>query len=230
MPSILTIDTSASACSIVLDQDGTLSVSTTTEPRAQARKILEMVQQQCADAGISLSRLDAFAVVAGPGSFTGLRIGVGVVQGLALAGNKPVVLLSSLAGLAQSRLDESPAERLLVVLRARDDEVYLGAFDAEAGLVEAAGPEVVVSPAAVALPSHWTRGSPYVGLGDGWVAADALLGVLPTRPASIHAKNDLRMSSICRLARRQFEKGHTVTAEQALPRYLKEQMQYKLAD
>ena len=121
---LLAIDTVTEACSAALWLDGELQERFELAPRRHTTLILPMVQQLLAEAGLSLSQLDALAVDRGPGSFTGVRIGTSVVQGLGFAVDLPVVPVSSLATLAQTVWQKLQHENVLALIDARMQEVY----------------------------------------------------------------------------------------------------------
>ena len=81
---ILAIDTATEACSAALWNDGTLSAHFEICPREHTQRILPLVQDVLNESGTLLTELDALAFGRGPGSFTGVRIGIGIAQGLAL--------------------------------------------------------------------------------------------------------------------------------------------------
>jgi len=107
MTALLAIETSANLCSVALMHDREISEIVVSEPRGHTRHLLPAIDRLLIDAGLALRRLDAIAVTTGPGSFTGLRIGIGVAQGLAYGADLPVVPLSSLATLAQGAIRRS---------------------------------------------------------------------------------------------------------------------------
>ena len=225
---ILTLDTSASACTVALDRDGQITVRSIDEPRAHAQRLLPLMQQLCAAENLQLQQLDALAVIAGPGSFTGLRIGMGVIQGLAYATGKPVVLLSSLAALAQSVLTGHTLRNVLVVMQARDGEIYYGGYSrGPDGMVLAVVDDAVGPPAQLLWPQAWSRNDPYLAAGDGWHDEAALVRALGAAPSQRSSETNLQMAAVCPLVRQMVEQGQVVAAELALPRYLKEQMHYR---
>lgn len=126
---LLAIDTVTEACSAALWLDGEVQERFELAPRQHTTLILPMVQQLLADSGLSLSQLDALAVDRGPGSFTGVRIGTGVVQGLAYAVDLPVVPVSSLATLAQAVWQKLQYENVLAMIDARMQEVYWAHYE-----------------------------------------------------------------------------------------------------
>ena len=121
---LLAIDTVTEACSAALWLDGEVLERFELAPRRHTTLILPMVEQLLAEADISLSQLDALAVDRGPGSFTGVRIGTSVVQGLGFAVDLPVVPVSSLATLAQAVWLNLQHENVLALIDARMQEVY----------------------------------------------------------------------------------------------------------
>jgi tRNA threonylcarbamoyladenosine biosynthesis protein TsaB len=105
---LLCLDTSTDACSVALGlAPGQVISEHSEEPRVHARRVLGMVDAVLARGGVSPGQLDAIAVGCGPGSFTGVRIGCAVAQGLAFAAGLPVVPLSSLAMLAARHVEQA---------------------------------------------------------------------------------------------------------------------------
>jgi tRNA threonylcarbamoyladenosine biosynthesis protein TsaB len=129
---ILALDTSTEACSVAIWSDG--AVTDRFEYGTQhSERILAMVDELLAESGFALARFDAIAFGRGPGSFTGLRIGAGVAQGLAFGADIPVTPISSLAALAQG----VDAPRVLAAFDARMNQVYCGAYVKNAqGIIE----------------------------------------------------------------------------------------------
>ncbi|RML94802.1 hypothetical protein APX70_01698, partial [Pseudomonas syringae pv. maculicola] len=106
MTTLLALDTATEACSVALLHDGKVLSHYEVIPRLHAQRLLPMIKDLLGEAGIAMSALDAIAFGRGPGAFTGVRIAIGVVQGLAFALERPVLPVSNLAVLAQRAFRE----------------------------------------------------------------------------------------------------------------------------
>lgn len=222
---ILAIDTSGEACSAALYVDGGLSDRFVVQPRGHSELILEMMQALLAEAELPLGRLDALAYGRGPGSFTGVRIAAGVTQGTAYGAGLPVVPVSTLAALAQRHHRENGAERVLPAFDARMHEVYWAAYTlGPDGLVELVGRESVCAPERVELPP----GEGWHGVGSGWLSYGELLRQrLGEAVEAVHARQLCHARDIAQLAVKGLAAGAAVSAEQALPVYLRNQVANK---
>ena len=172
MSTYLAVDTATEACSVAIGVDGAVRERFEPMQREHTQKLLPMIQAVLAEAGKSVAQLDGIVCGIGPGSFAGLRIGIGVVKGLALARDLPVTGVSSLAMLAQRAMRLAGATRVAAVIDARMSEVYFGAYGRDpAGLASAVLADRVCPPDQVpALPEGaWT------GVGTGWGRYDAVL-------------------------------------------------------
>jgi len=125
---ILAIDTATEACSAALLCNDAVLTRELVAPQGHTRLILPMVSELLAEAGISIKELDAIAFGRGPGSFTGVRIGIGAAQGLAFGAEVPLIGVSTLQMLAQGVYRRQQAERVVSAIDARMNEIYLGAF------------------------------------------------------------------------------------------------------
>ena len=119
MSTLLALDTATEACSVALLHDGKVTSHYEVIPRLHAQKLLPMIQQLLADAGTTLQAVDAIAFGRGPGAFTGVRIAIGVVQGLAFALDRPVLPVSNLAVLAQRAYREHGVSQVAAAIDAR---------------------------------------------------------------------------------------------------------------
>jgi tRNA threonylcarbamoyladenosine biosynthesis protein TsaB len=148
--------------------------------------------------GRKLPEVEAYAVGIGPGSFTGLRIGLATWKGLAYANRRPIAGASSLAAMALEAAGAAPAGAVLVpLLDARKGEVYAGFYRASGGGVEAVAPEAALSPAA--LLDRLAPLGRAVGFGEGYGAFEAALAAglprLPDGPATPSAEAVARLAA-----------------------------------
>lgn len=212
---ILALDTSTEACTVAVWVDGAVW-ERFERLREHSQRILLLAQEVLAESGLPLAQLDAIAFGRGPGSFTGLRIGAGVAQGLALGAELSIVPVSSLAVLAQGE----EAEKVLAAFDARMRQVYFGAYVRDDdGLVRLAGEELVLAPGEVPLP----EGEGWIGAGSGWDQYHAtLLERFGRRVAEWRSGRFPRARNVARLAARDMLEGKTVPPEQAVPVYLRD--------
>ena len=128
---VLGIDASSDAAAVGLVSDGVLLCEyTLNNGKNHSVKLLPMIEEMLHSTGVSFSEIDAYACGVGPGSFTGVRIGVATAKGFAQSWNKPIVPISSLQILAEN-IKEYNGLRVACV-HARTDELYCGAYN-EAG-------------------------------------------------------------------------------------------------
>ncbi len=220
---ILLIDTSTSRCTLGLSGDRLLKRESLAE-RQSAQKILPLIQQLCEEAEIGLAQLDAVAVMAGPGSFTGLRIGVGVAQAIAYAHSLPAIAVSTLAVLAESAAQEnSAASAFWVAMPAREGEYYFGAYERRAGGgVSLQLAEQVCNPADMIFPAP---GENLLLVGQSW--QDEALGSASGAQASA-AQIDCEASlpALAALANVKLELKDYAQPADLKPNYVKEQLDY----
>ena len=143
---ILALDTATTSCSVAIVDDGVVSAElTTANNQTHSKHLMNMIDTVC---GMSLGKIadmDGFAVTIGPGSFTGLRIGISTVKGLAVSLNKPVVGVSSLDALAWQCI---PGQNLVcALLDTRKHEVYCCRYRIQDGELKKELTEQVVAPA-----------------------------------------------------------------------------------
>ncbi len=224
----LALDTSTEACSVALALDGQILALDEVCPQQHSKRILPMVQQLLADAGVSLNQLDGIIFGRGPGSFTGVRIGVSVAQGLAFGADLPVFGVSTLAAMAQAAAVQQNATEVIAAIDARMAEVYIAAYALdEAGLMQAITPEIAAKPAA--LPEVLTSlsfTSQVLGVGTGWQTYSQALQQLA--PALI-ADSILYPSAQFMLpfASRAWQQQLFVSAEQAEPVYVRDEVTWQ---
>ncbi len=127
---VLGLETSSRVCSVGLADDrGPRRSKTLIAGTIHSEKLLPLIHSLLEDHGIGLSQVDAIAVSAGPGSFTGLRIGFSAAKGLCFSTAKPLVVVPTFQALAHSANQEAPsAENILVALDAKKGDFYMGLF------------------------------------------------------------------------------------------------------
>lgn len=218
MTTLLALDTATEACSVALLHDGRVLSHYEVIPRLHAQKLLPMIQQLLGEAGIALSAVDAIGFGRGPGAFTGVRIAIGVVQGLTFALDRPVLPVSNLALLAQRALREQGAKQVAAAIDARMDEVYWGCYREQAGEMCLVGSEAVLAPQAVALPED--ASGEWFGAGTGWGYAERLA----LRPTALDASLLPHALDLLTLAQFAWARGEGVTADFAQPVYLRDKV------
>ena len=219
MTTLLALDTATEACSVALLHDGRLTCDYQVIPRLHAQRLLPMIKELLERQGVALSAVDGIAFGRGPGAFTGVRIAVGVVQGLAFALDRPVLPISNLAVLAQRALREHGARQVAAAIDARMDEVYWGCYREQQGEMRLRALEAVLPPEHAQLPDdasgHW------FGAGTGW-------GTFASRIAAQVTGQDAGMlphgEDLLRLAQFAWQRGEAVSADQAQPIYLRDQV------
>ena len=217
---LLALDTATEACSVALHLDGEIVETFQMLPRRHSRELLSMIEQLLADAGLSLTQLDALAFGRGPGAFTGLRVATAMVQGLAFSVDKPVVGVSTLAALAQEGYRRFGASSVLSAIDARMNEVYWGAFREQNGLMQPVQEEIVIAPENVTAPEN---DNSWLGMGTGWAYQDRM----PVTVSDYHIEHYPRAGDIALLAAAGFDKGLAVSAEHATPVYLRDKVALK---
>ncbi|CNB54429.1 tRNA (adenosine(37)-N6)-threonylcarbamoyltransferase complex dimerization subunit type 1 TsaB [Yersinia intermedia] len=223
---ILAIDTATEACSVALWNNGEVQALFELCPREHTQRILPMVQQVLAESGLSLTQLDALAFGRGPGSFTGVRIGIGIGQGLALGADLPMIGVSTLQTMAQGAFRLTGASRVLAAIDARMGEVYWGEFERGAqGDWLGEHTEAVMTPAQVlahvpSLSGHWAT------VGTGWQTYPDLVSsdnvVLADGQMLLPQAEDMLP-----LALSSWASGQAVSVENAEPVYLRNEVTWK---
>jgi tRNA threonylcarbamoyladenosine biosynthesis protein TsaB len=222
---LLAIETAGEACSAALFLDGEIRQRLVLEPRRQSELILAQMDELLAEAGIRPGQLDVLAYGCGPGSFTGVRIAAGVIQGVAFGADLPVVPVSTLAALAQRLFREQGARRILPAFDARMGELYWGCYEVGTGsLATALQPDQLLAPERVFPP----EGGDWHGVGGGWESHGELLAQRMGRTLhSVTAGLQSCAHDVALLGAAAFREGRAVAAESALPVYLREEVAQK---
>lgn len=215
---ILAVDTSTSTCTVgIANAEGILAESVDSNGQTHARHLMGMVHRSIAASGIPMREIDGFAVVTGPGTFTGLRIGISTIKGLAYALSKPAVGVTSLSALASQA--DLPTKFVCPVMDARRNEVYYGLYVSEGGEMSQVGTHHVASPSELAGD---VRG-PCQFIGNGArlyrETFEAALGSLAR--FSHPCRDIIRAETIARLALKQFRKNETQKLSAVVPYYIR---------
>jgi tRNA threonylcarbamoyladenosine biosynthesis protein TsaB len=219
---LLAIETATDACSCALYLDGVVHESHEIAPQRHAELILDMVSRLLTSAELTLRELEALAFGRGPGSFTGLRIAAGVIQGLAYGAELPVVAVSTLQALAQGAHRDYGVRRAATALDARMGEVYWGAFELDAReIMVPVVAECVTAPGKVPLPP----GSQWLGTGGGWGPhAEALTTRCQGRVLAVNPETYPRARDVAHLGAQALACGQTCAPSDALPVYLRDRV------
>ncbi|MGO1071251.1 tRNA (adenosine(37)-N6)-threonylcarbamoyltransferase complex dimerization subunit type 1 TsaB [Lysobacter sp. CA199] len=229
---LLALETSTEACSVALWLDGEVRERYELAPRRHAELSLPWAEQLLAQAGIKRSQLDAIAIGRGPGAFTGVRLAIAIAQGIALALDRPIVPVSTLAVLAMRAraLDvaHTDPQRVFAAIDARMGEVYTAAFELRGDEAIALDDETVVAPDAAVVPG---RDGGWFGVGTGFAAAEgALAQVQAGRFAAIDPTALPHAADLARLAVLAHARGEAVAPELVEPAYLRNKVALTIAE
>jgi tRNA threonylcarbamoyladenosine biosynthesis protein TsaB len=132
---ILGIETSTAVCSVGLaDEFGLQSERSLIESHIHSEKLLTLIQELCDEQKMKLSQLDGVAISIGPGSFTGLRIGLSTAKGLCFALEKPLIAVPTFLSIAKSAVLSHPeCARIIVCIDAKQREYYIGVYEQDNG-------------------------------------------------------------------------------------------------
>ncbi|AYB49265.1 tRNA (adenosine(37)-N6)-threonylcarbamoyltransferase complex dimerization subunit type 1 TsaB [Candidatus Williamhamiltonella defendens] len=225
-PRILAIDTTTDACSVAFLNHGEISSLSEICPRNQTQRILPMVQQILGASSLSLHQLDVLAFARGPGSFTGVRLGIGVSQGLALGADLPMIGVSTLEMLAQGACRQTGLKQVLVAMDARMGEIYWGAFiQKSASQWQSVEKEMLKTPKQAERQIRLLKGK-WAYAGNAWTIYPDLLKV----NSEVLTQADLLLpqaEDMLPLALKLWQAGVAVPVEQAEPVYLRNNVAQK---
>ena len=224
---LLAIETATEACSVALIHGQDIIARSEIAPRRHTELVLPMADALLAETGIGRHALDAIAVGRGPGAFTGVRLGVSLAQGMALALDLPVITISSLAALALEAPEDEDAA-ILAVIDARMGEIYAACYrrDDNGGLI-ALDEERVCKPESLLLPDAPT----WQVVGTCWatyatILSERFTGVLRSADGARYPQ----AAHVAELAMREFNAGRVYAPEHALPVYLRDKVALTLVE
>lgn len=220
---LLAIETSTEFLSLAVSREAVMRTLHIAAGQRHAELILDSIDALMAEVGLAVRDLNAIAYGAGPGSFTGLRIACGVVQGLALAGSLKVLGISTLRALAE----ESGQSRAVACINARMGEVYHAAYQRSAADWEEVHAPGLCKPEL--LPLLASDG--WVGCGNGFLAhGDALCARLGGSLRAVRADLAPTAAAVLRLARASLERGEGEPPAAAVPVYLRDKVALKTSE
>jgi len=224
---ILSLDSSTEACSIALLAKGEKTHQRfMLAPREHTQKILPTVNEVVEAAGLNLSDIDAIVYGQGPGSFTGVRIGISIAQGLAFGLDIKMVGVSTLQAMAQQAFETHGTQSVYAAIDARMGEVYFAHYKNEDGLMRLQGTEVVIKPEElIASFENTPRIDDSDLVGTGWEAYPALQEYFANCSLSdIIYPNAANMLKAGKLL---IEQNSAVEPELAVPVYLRDTVTWK---
>ncbi len=221
---LLAVETSTQACSAALYVAGEIHEKYELAPREHTRLILPMIDNLMAEAMLKPWQLDGLAFSRGPGSFTGVRIATGIIQGIALGTDLPVVPVSTLSAMAQDFFNHQAVDVAFTAMDARMGEIFWGVYEKDTkGFARLIGEESVVPASEVAFPL--LKGA---GIGSGWAEyqqalTDRMGDLVMMKAAEILP----RASAVAQLGVMGFDEGLAVPVERAMPVYLRDNVAKK---
>lgn len=228
MNNLLVIDTSATKSQVGLTAQYCMYSRQTTGERQAARQILPLIAELLEEAKLKISDLNGIAVVAGPGSFTGIRIGIGIAQGLSYSQSIPTIALSSLAASAMTLIAQGDDDHLMICRPARANEVYFGAYRtscAEGVLIigkeqVCAVDKIDFSILARQSATEWTL------VNESQVHGQAVAKMIDVPIKRIVIEPKISLEAVTKLASLGFKSGKGTKADQLKPNYVKDQLDY----
>lgn len=215
---ILSLEASTEVSSVALfSANGLVAEYTLSIKAGHSERLLPAVHRILADTHLCIEDVEAVAVSVGPGSFTGVRIAVCTAKGVAAVGNKPLVAVSSLLGLA--RRFAGAGTPICSLLDARKGEVYAGTFQPVKGTVHPVSREKVVSPEKLAEEIR----EPTLLVGEGAVKYRSLFEErLPSHARFVPGVlNSLSAASVAEVGFESLVSGRTIGADALVPNYIR---------
>lgn len=203
MSKILAVETSAAACSVAILNETEIVEKFQATLRGQTQVLLPMVDELLQETQLSLDDLNAIAISIGPGSFTGIRVGISAVQGLTISKDVSIIAISSLQVLAQTAYREFKQDKIFICVNAFMGEVYWDQFIVKQGIAQSQlGPQLSKPEQ---LPD--TEDSTWLKIGTGW----------PDSPDLLPHAQDLLLTAQLKL-----DAGEVQAIDQVTPVYLRQ--------
>jgi tRNA threonylcarbamoyladenosine biosynthesis protein TsaB len=221
---LLAVETATQACSAALYIDGEIQQRFEVAPQQHTKLILPMIDSLMSEAGLKPQHLDGLSFSRGPGSFTGVRIATGIIQGIAFGADLPVVPVSTLAALAQDFFNRSSETLAFTGMDARMGEIFWGVYEKNLqGFAQLLGEEAVTPATEIIFPQRIG-----VGVGSAWAVYQAeLTGALQEWVTHYESDNLPQAAAIAQLGVFGLQNNQGVSAEQAMPIYLRDKVAKK---
>jgi len=216
MAHLLHIETAADFCSICLSQNETILVErSTNQKNTHAAQITLLIEAVLADAGISLKNLDAIALSAGPGSYTGLRVGSSTAKGICYALDRPLIAVDTLKALAWASYDLHQKTAIYVpMIDARRMEVYTALYDEQLNEKEATSAKIIDKDS---FSDYFDRGQQLVFSGNGAAKCQEFLN----HPLATFLSVPIQAKNIVHLAYTSYQKKTFEDLAYFSPNYFK---------
>lgn len=212
---ILAFDTSSKTASVAILRDHVILYDVMINAGLNHSEVLlPAIENACRQTGIKITDVDLFACTVGPGSFTGLRIGVSTLKGFMLATEKPAVGVSSLAALALNTGRSS--KKIFSMMDAGRGQVYYASFKYDSrGLLRQVEKEQVLN------PSHITHDQKSLYVGDGVVKYSEVMNTENKVKVESSSQLYIRASSVAILGKEKFDRDELLNTETFIPVYLR---------
>jgi len=219
MMRILAVDTSTRSCSVaVVDRSDLLAEVTSGNGQTHSRHLMAMIDSALGLAGLNLSMTDGLAFTRGPGSFTGLRIGISTILGLSTATRKPIAGISGLDALAMQAA--VPDMTICPLIDGRRNEVYCARYRWVNGELVKEAAEQVLSPE---LAISGLNNTPVLFAGNGAQLYQALIRdrLGDCARFALNCQNTLRASTVAWISMKRFEMGEVDDIYRFEPMYIR---------
>jgi tRNA threonylcarbamoyladenosine biosynthesis protein TsaB len=210
---ILAVETSTESCSVAVWTDGAEYLRETIAGQRHSELLMGMLDETLKESGLRVADMDGIAFGSGPGSFTGIRIACGVVQGLAFGAHKPVIAIPSLLALAEA----ASACRVIAALDARMGETYLAAYERD-GMAW----KIVIEPCLAdgqSLPP--VDGKGWIGIGSGFDTHAYVRAAYGAQVSRVLSRRLPGALEVARLAVKAMAAGAATIPELAAPLYIR---------
>ena len=213
---ILSISTSSDICSVCVGNETHIQKENyIRNARTHSEHLMPLIEQTLKDCQLDLKDIDYFACDIGPGSFTGIRIGIATVKAIAQITGKPICAISSLEGLAYAI--EKPSTWIASLVDARNDQVYAGLWDDKHQAID----ELMADDIHIVLEKLASYHKPITFVGNGSILHQKTIQDYNPNNAFFSEQNDLLASHVWKASLSHIAQENVVNADTLLPLYLR---------